>query len=104
MKKLSSAPVRAATAGESSRLEPAGEKNSPVTTVIHYWPSSISPTKEFPMRTPLIRLAVGLLLLAACDKKKSAPTETTLGSIRDVPHASNAAPLLPAATPATRAG
>jgi hypothetical protein len=56
------------------------------------------------MRTPLIRLAAGLLLLAACDKKKSAPTETTLGSIRDVPHTQSAAPLLPATTLAPRAG
>jgi hypothetical protein len=33
------------------------------------------PLTEFSMRSPLLRLAAGLLLLAACDGKKKSPTE-----------------------------
>lgn len=47
------------------------------------------------MRSPLIRLAVGFLLLAACDGKKKYPTETS-GSTLDT----RQAPVVPESLPA----
>jgi hypothetical protein len=55
------------------------------------------------MRTRVICLAVGLLLLSACDKKKAAPTETS-GSIRQLRTAPSAPVAPEAARELTRIG
>ncbi len=54
------------------------------------------------MRSSLIRLTVALLVLAACDKKKSAPTET--GMRIDVRSLPGAPAVLNAPTGLTHAG
>ncbi len=55
------------------------------------------------MNSSLIRLAIALVLLAACDKKKYAPTETR-GSILDLRQAPTAPALSPAPAGPTRVG
>ncbi len=65
--------------------------------------NSTPPLQELTMRTPLICLAVGLVLLAGCDKKKSFPTERT-GSIFELRSAPTAPAVLPATSAATRLG